>query len=252
MKINTILCPVDDSVSSKFALEFAQSFAEKHNATIKVIHVFNEEDLNTTTKEEIIENVKIALDQADLNIESRTGFIPDIVNDLSIDYDLLVMGIKGSKHASKLYASNAAQVIQMSSCPVFLIPERATGPAFRKIAFSADFKDLKEEERFEILRDLADEQDSELHILHVSSEGKELDSTEGDEAVQMHEIFEDINHAFFVIEDTDIVSGIEKHVVEKKVDLLAIMPRTTTRLSHSLTQAIIDRTENTPIFSFHA
>jgi len=252
MKINTILCPVDDSISSKFALEFAQSFAEKHTSTVKVIHVFNDEDLNTKTKEEILESVRIALGQADLDIESRTGFIPDIVNDLSIDYDLLVMGIKGSKHASKLYASNAAQVIQMSTCPVFLIPERATDTAFRKIAFSADFKDLKQEERFEILRDLADEQDSELHILHVSSEGIELDSTEGEEAVQMHEIFEDINHAFFVIQDTDIVSGIEKHVVEKKVDLLAIMPRTTTRLSHSLTQAIIDRTENTPIFSFHA
>ncbi len=252
MKINNILCPVDDSISSKYALEFAQSFAGKHNASVKVIHVFDEQSLKDSTKEEIVDGIKSALHQPTLAIETTTGFIPDIVNDLSTDYDLLVMGIRGSNHTSQLYASNAAQVIQMSTCPVFLIPERQTEATFRKIAFSADFKDLKKEERFEILRDLADESDSELHILHVSSAGKELGSTEGDEAIEMLHIFEDINHAFFVIEEKDIVAGIEKHVVDKRIDLLAIMPRTTTRLSHSLTQAIIDRTQNTPIFSFHA
>lgn len=252
MNINTILCPIDDSQSSKYALTFAQSFAKKHNASVKAIHIFSDDDLQDSQKSEALEEIKKVMEQPELSIKGYTGFIPDVVNDLSQDFDLLVMGMRGSNHSSELYASNAAQVIQMSTCPVFLIPERPTESSFRKIAFSADFKDLKQEERFEILADLAEEHDSELHILHVSAAGKQLDSPEGDEAIELHNIFEDINHAFFVIEDTDIVAGIERHVIEKNTDLLAIMPRTTTRLSHSLTQAIIDRTENTPIFSFHA
>lgn len=249
MIIKKILCPVDESTSAQHALNFANQLAASHNAEVDVIHVFSAElRMKDDFKSEKQKQLENTLGNSDQNITYLEGFIPNVIIEQSKDYQLVVMGSKGAHHSSRYYGSNAAQVIQNSNCPVFLVPDKPTDTNFRKIAFAADFENIKEEDPFEVLRDLADEQDSDLHLLHVSSSG----TLDGDDAIELHEIFEDISHAFFVVKDDDIVNGINQHITEHQPQVLAIMPKKTTSLAHTLSQAIIDNANTIPIFSFHA
>ncbi|MEQ8924777.1 MAG: universal stress protein [Fulvivirga sp.] len=253
MKLKKILCAVDASSGAKQALAFANKLAAEFDAQITVVHVFSSElRMRNEFKNQVINEIKKLLnDELHSEITYVDGIISEEIEKLSKSHDLLVMGLRGSHHSSRYYGSNAAQVIQTAACPVFLIPDASVDFNFKKIAFSSDFKDIVREENLESLRDLADHLNAELHLLHVSG-NTVLDTEEGDEAIELHTIFEDINHAFFVVEETDIVKGIQRHMKDKGVDLLAIMPRKTTKLAHTLSQAIINETESMPIFSFHA
>ncbi len=251
MNIESILCPIDDSSSSKNALIFAQNFAKDHNANVEVVHILSSD---TKASNSDRENRAHQLEQRfgpDLPITYLRGKVSDIVSAISENHDLLVMGLRGANHTTNHYGSNAAQIIQTSECPVLLIPDKEVDINFRKIAFATDFKDLSKDDRFELLRDLANEHDSDLHLLHIAAETT-LDEDEAEEAIELHDVFEDISHAFFMVEETDIVKGIHSHLKSNKPDLLAIMPRKTTKLASTLSQAIIESVKDVPIFSFHA
>lgn len=254
MKIRKIICAVDKSSSSKHALKFAIQLANKYNGQLEIVHIFPLElRLREDYKNELINELEQSLDYFGKKpIQYIQGIVSGEIEKLSKSSDIIVMGLRGENHTSNYYGSNAAQVIQTVNCPVFLIPDKTVDPTFAKITFATDFKDLKQEEKFEVLRDLAEVDDSELYLLHISSMGKILDQTEGEEAKELHDIFSDISHAFFVIEESDIIKGINDHIKEQKSDLLAIMPRKCTILSRTLSQAIIDEITTIPIFSFHA
>lgn len=254
MRIRNIICAVDKSASSKQALKFAIRLADKFKSQLEVIHIFPlelrmREDYKTSLMEELEHAIEY---HNQYPIKYIQGIVSTEIEKLSKRADIVVMGLKGEHHTSNYYGSNAAQVIQTVNCPVFLIPNKQINPTFPKITFATDFKDLKREERFEALRDIAGVDDSELYLLHVSSMGKILDQPEGEEAIDLHNIFNDINHAFVVVENSDIIKGINDHIKNHKPDLLAIMPRKTTKLSFTLSQAIIDDVNDIPIFSFHA
>ena len=254
MKIRKIICAVDKSASSKQALKFSIQLANKFNSELEVVHIFPLElRMREDYKLSLINELEHAIEYHNqYPIKYIQGIVSTEIEKLSRHADVIVMGQKGEHHTTNYYGSNAAQVIQSVSCPVFLIPDKEVNPKFSKISFATDFKDLKREDRFEALRDIAGVDDSELFLLHVSSMGKILDQPEGEEAIELHEIFQDINHAFVVVENTDIVKGINQHIKNKRPDLLAIMPRKVTKLSTTLSQAIIDEVRDVPIFSFHA
>jgi nucleotide-binding universal stress UspA family protein len=255
MIINKILCALDHSPASIASLGFASKLAKHHNATIDVIHVFSSELKRKEPYKEKEKNALIGLLKKhgfNYDINFIDGDVVESIIAISPNYDLIVMGIRGSHHSSKFYGSTAAQITQTVDSPVFLIPERDIDIHFKKIVFASDFKDFKEDDKFEALRDLAHKDDAELHLLHISPMGKILDEEEGNEALELHEIFSDINHAFFSIENEDIVEGIKEHIKKYAPQLLAIMPRRVTRLASTISQAIINTEYDIPIFSFHA
>lgn len=254
MKDKKILCAIDKSVAALNAVRFAKSWGEAHGMKVHIIHSVGDERL----KPEIINAKKRAmLEFAAKNdihdpIEFMSGEICDVVNQLKYDFDLVVMGKKGENHTNKYYGSNAAQVIQTVDRPVFLICEVPADITFKIILFITDFKDIDKEENLDLIRDLAMENDSELHLLHISADGNILSNEEIKEMREMHNLFNDVNHAYFAFESNDIIKGIKEHIKTHQPSLLVLIPRRTTRLSSTLSQAIVDTDFNLPIFSIHA
>jgi len=254
MKDKKVLCAVDKSISAINAIKFAKVWAKHHQMEVKIIHSIQDQKL----KPELIDNIKKELveymikNQVNDPIEFVSGEICDVVNTMKNGYELVVMGKKGANHTNKYYGSNAAQVIQTIDLPVFLISDLPADISFRKILFITDFKDLEKEDNLDLIRDIALENDSELHLLHISEDGKIFDKEEVIEMREMHDTFSDINHAYFALEQKDIIGGIKEHVKTHNPSLLVIMPRRTTRLSSTLSQAIVDTDLNLPIFSIHA
>lgn len=252
MKIQKILCPVDKSTSAKYALKFAREFARNHDSVLDLIHVFSSEpkmqDSYKSVNQKELEE-ELGVDPGE--ILYKEGSIPKVIVEAGNDYDMIIMGLRGDHHSTRYYGSNAAQIIQNATCPVFLIPKKEINTHYRKIVFATDFQGLEQEEAVEVLRDFANDQDSDLHLLHISRSA-DLDGDEREEALELHHIFEDINHAFFVVEEKDIIKGINKHLKEHQPEVLAIMPKHTTGLADTLSQAIIDNMDSVAIFSFHS
>ncbi|MTI39462.1 universal stress protein [Fulvivirga lutimaris] len=254
MKAKKILCAIDKSASALNAYYFAEAWAARHHMQVNIIHSIGSERLkpeiiNAAKKEMIDFTIK---NNIDLPVQFVNGEICDVVNELKYDFDLVVMGKKGENHTNKYYGSNAAQVMQTIDLPVFLISEAPTDITFKQILFITDFKDIDKEERLEFIRELALENDSELHLLHISGDGRILNEEEMNEVREMHDIFNDVNHAYFALENEDIISGIKEHIKGHDPSLLVLIPRRTTRLSSTLSQAIVDTDINLPIFSIHA
>lgn len=254
MKAKKLLCAVDKSVSALNAIWFAKAWAERHQMTVNIIHSVGNEKLKpeiiNTAKREMVEFM--AQNNITDPVEFVSGEVCDVVNELKYDYNLIVMGKKGANHTNKYYGSNAAQVIQTIDLPVFLICETPSDIAFKKILFITDFKDIEKEENLDTIRDLAMENDSELHLLHISGDGRTLSKQEITEVRELHDIFEDVNHAYFALESDDIIKGIKEHIKIHNPSLLVLIPRRTTRLSSTLSQAIVDTDISLPIFSIHA
>lgn len=138
MKINIkkILCPTDFSPSSEYAMQYALSIAERHGATVELLHItepstyandaLQEDDkLSETFKEHLYNRLHDISLSADSTVPIKTNVITgiayaEIVNRAKTwPADLIVIGTHGRtgmKHM--LIGSVAEKIIRISSCPV--------------------------------------------------------------------------------------------------------------------------------------
>ena len=143
IEINRILCPTDFSASADHALDYALSIAERHGATVEVLHVGESSAYAQDSVNDRGQTYDDTLrDRLQAMVESKgdTG-ITVMVNVVDgIDYmeivnratawpaDLIVIGthgLTGLKHL--LIGSVAERVVRMASCPVCTVrhPEHA-------------------------------------------------------------------------------------------------------------------------------
>jgi len=132
--IKRILCPTDFSASADYALQYAFTIAERHGATVEVLHVAQSSAYTEDTVNDSDQTYDDTLrDRLQAMVESKgdTG-IAVMVNVVDgIDYieilnratawpaDLVVIGTHGRtgmKHL--LIGSVAERVVRTASCPV--------------------------------------------------------------------------------------------------------------------------------------
>jgi nucleotide-binding universal stress UspA family protein len=149
-RIERILVPVDYSTTSGVAFETAFSLAHTFGAAIEVLHVWSEAGLmETHLREEVIravsektkERMREFLAQYappdGVHITSRVqpGSAWDVIQSLSGEYDLIVMGTHGRTGFERLMlGSVAARVVQTANCPVLTVrePDRTEGRASKR------------------------------------------------------------------------------------------------------------------------
>lgn len=192
VKFETILCPVDFSVSSDRALEYALALARLHSSEVSVMHVlprvladpdiypYLAEPILTTgeTRERAFEQlggfVHRALERgiaADVILED--GDIVDAVVKKAdrLSADLIVMGTHGRRGFRRLLLGSVTeQLLRQSTVPVLSVAPSARVPPkdaapFRKILCPIDFSPSSMA-GLEVARGLLAE-DGELTVLHV-------------------------------------------------------------------------------------
>lgn len=151
-RINNILVPIDLSESSLNALDAAVVIAKKHNASIQLLHV---EENNFNDLEEIhlagYSSVHNAIDiinaltgaiQHTHGIKpmllQKEGNVSDNIIRASFLYhaDLIVMGAHGaSGFREGFVGNNTYNVIKYAACPVLSVPQRKKVTGFDKILF---------------------------------------------------------------------------------------------------------------------
>lgn len=142
INIKNILCPIDYSINSEKALDYAIEFAEKYQAKLYLIHVLdirlydiNDPDLynvNIIDKETIDKLRERLLKCVDEDIKGRISVEAVIVQGVpfaeivkaSKDYmiDLIVLGTHGRTGLSHaIMGSVAEKVVRKAPCPVLTV-----------------------------------------------------------------------------------------------------------------------------------
>jgi nucleotide-binding universal stress UspA family protein len=124
--LNTILCPVDYSVSSTLALQHAEAFADQYDARLVVYHslpIGKLTDDSTSILEKFVESSLFLDTKIEYRIESDVPAAAGILAAAKKEKaDLIVMGTRGlSGYQQILIGSVTNEVLHKSQVPVLTI-----------------------------------------------------------------------------------------------------------------------------------
>jgi nucleotide-binding universal stress UspA family protein len=254
MTKKTILVPIDFSKASIKALEVAVKLAKKIDAQLLILNVCKERinlsnsdgnidshnltkeaELNAHKKFEAMKESIIALDEIDHEFIVRHAFPQDAIISMTLMYfiDLIIIGTKGPRKSNGiLEGSNTYVIAKNVKCPVLAIPEGAdTSNLFRNIGLAGDYKKTAPKETFEILTQIAMAYGSDIHVVHVS-QSPEITQQEINEAKKLDRYFKDLYHNFTYKIDTELDEGLNEHIQEKHIDLLALVKKRKESVDH--------------------
>ncbi|MEW6468773.1 MAG: universal stress protein [Bacteroidota bacterium] len=174
-----ILVPVDFSLNSVLALDYAAALARKSRSPILLLHAVYAGPLNglltpAAAREESRRKLK-ELEQRAREAKVKCGSV--LKTGLAVnailerarkkDIGLIIMGTKGASGIKgALLGSVTAAVIGRASCPVIAVPERYIFRDIRHIVYASDYRS-SDTEALAALSDMAGLMGAEITVIHV-------------------------------------------------------------------------------------
>jgi len=192
IKINKILVPTDFSDGSKDAYKYAEALAKKFGGKVDMLHVIpvlkylNESigklgiplDMDKDIYPKIVSNAKKRIeDEMVLNIPTdyrgqthvkinRKASTTIYEFAKSQDYDIVVMGSKGSHENTLLKGGTAERVIRHSDVPVLSVQGDLPPKGVQRVLVPTDYSTLSITS-LEYATSMATSMDAEITLLHV-------------------------------------------------------------------------------------
>lgn len=160
------LCPIDFSENSLNAVEFASNIAEKHHASLTLIHVYTEKEFEEILAQEHARDQQLDLKNVAEHAEKMLSRLAEEVNkiqrnqqcDYHLDYgpvedqiieftkdkgyDMVIIGIKGLDDAFERYVgSTTVQIMEQVPCPVLAVPKEASYQDLKKVVYATDYQE---------------------------------------------------------------------------------------------------------------
>jgi nucleotide-binding universal stress UspA family protein len=269
--MKSILIPVDFSDCSFSASKYAVEIAKITNAKLVFFHsyflpvsgqeiylspeIIEEQEKTVLTKlmnfsTKVIQSVKESSTLVCLHV-TMPGFLTNYISDLISEYsvDMIVMGTTGkSGILSKIFiGSNANNVVQLSSIPVLVVPEKAVFKPFQKIVFATTLQEIKDLNIIYPLMELSWWTKFEIHFIVVVPDEKTIPTEEQlKEYMALDSVFKHIPHFLEVTEDKNIIHALESYVQNIEADLLVTIPH-----KHGLADKIFQKSITSEMV-FHA
>lgn len=188
-----ILVPTDFSETSINALVYGLNLYKNTNTHFKIIHIYQPTfepiqheitDASLGMENVKKENMRILYDSImglakTNNVEVSTsidiGFTIDRLVELSVNYDLLIMGFTGANNfLTKVFGGISYGVVSKSKCPVLLIPNKVEFDDLKNIVFTANFESIQDETLRQILS-FVKRKNAKLHFVHVENDNKKFE-----------------------------------------------------------------------------
>ncbi len=264
--MKTILVPTDFSDNAHNAIDYAVEIAKASNAKIILFHAFHVPTvpadvpfimpLDELEKDSLegLEKIKknILLNQAnelDIVCETKLGFAVDEINGMIEEksIDLVILGMRGAGYLSeKLIGSITTTLMRKAKCPVLAINENVKFKSIKNIVLACDYQKIENENVLNPLKEFVKLFNSHIYILNVTRELETAYSTgKTEEDTQLENYLEGFDHSFKVVENEDIIDGINEFVNSNEVDMIAMITH-----KHTLLETIFQE-RNTKRMAFH-
>ena len=239
--MKNILVPTDFSTVSNNATEYAAALAQDFQARLILVNVIVPpiviEDTSASaymmTEAELLESDKALMQKEigriskkyHLMVEGliREGSPSEIIRQLAKakNADLIVMGMKGRGKSNSIFGSTSISVMQKSTIPVFVIPEKNRFKPIRKITLASEFDVAKEDHS--ILKELAEKYDSTLQIVNVQKNEETMSVENAIGKMEANLSFVKLDHQFNTVENKSVEKGIHEFLKKNPSDILAMV-----------------------------
>lgn len=231
-----ILFPTDCSTLSHNAFLYAVELAKILKVKIDVLSIFHLPMADASAmppeyiEQMIDERRKATTKNIAQFIDGKEKYVDELRADYGIfvateiyeaagdkEYDLIVMGTKGSHNAfEKLMGSVTTQVMMHAPCPVLAIPECAEFKPIKKAVYATDFH-LKDPEMVLQLLSICNALGATVNYVHVNKNAEEPSSK-----VKTLADFAEVDH----VNNPSVEEGLNDYIEKNDIDLLALfMPR---------------------------
>ena len=240
-----ILYATDFSKNAENAFNFALKMAEKSQAELIMLHVFNDPAVWTypytkdpfeikrqatkawkNTLQELFEQYKTSVKVKYVALEN-----PSVVKAiLSVikkeNPGLIITGIKGkSKIKEVIMGSTTQALVQQSPVPVLAIPENAVYRDYKKILYTSDYLE-SDIQAIEQLIDLVQDYDAAIKAVHVSTYNEFL----GDQKMEwfkdlVNEKIGDKRITFELLLSDNIFKKLNDYMNENEFDMLVMLEK---------------------------
>lgn len=240
--MKNILVPIDFSVASHNASEYAACLATAFNANLIFVYSYlppiaigevpavllaSETQLQEENRELMNKEIKALGKKYSVEMDSYilNGDAATVINKMVLKHkaDAIVMGMKGKGKSSGVFGSTTHGVIRKATVPVVVVPEKAFYKPIRSIIFAADFDLGTSMGRHSLLLQLAEKNNAYIQVLHVQKQELVMDSNEIAGKMKTNLGLGKIKHDFFTIEDADVEDGIQIFMDAHPAELLAMV-----------------------------
>lgn len=245
--ISNILVPVDFSEASNNSLAYAIQLAGRTDGTkLYVLHSFHVPV--TTMETAYVADQAILMEQSERRAHQemealekeylQPSAIPyecivdmgptmEIINEAikTHQIDLVVMATHKATKLERVLGDLSAYAIEHSKAPLLLVPDQAGYRPVRNLAFATDLKKVERSDVFDKLKYLAENFAAHLIILHVDTEGNELNEEEKKELGRLEQELQGLDYHIEQIEGDDTEKAILAYVEKEQVDMVAAVPR---------------------------
>ncbi|MFI5170991.1 MAG: universal stress protein [Chitinophagales bacterium] len=280
----SILFPTDMGEQSAKTFEFALNLAKKLNENITLIHVYplpltypslDESRLNDATEELLMatetameERLKLFKDELKAMYTShapemvrvngmlKMGFVGEEVAVAAeeINASYVVIGVKHTGGLKRfLGGSNVSGIIKKSKSPVITVPEKYNIVPIQQIAYATDLT-FNDSEVISRMLELAAKFEAQVNCFHVHDSNLEVENAIIDDFIRQYknEVDQKII-SFDLIDNINILDGIDFFVKNKNIDLLVVLKQKTYWLEifeTSITKQLVFH-ENVPMLVYH-
>jgi nucleotide-binding universal stress UspA family protein len=259
-----IIAATDFSHAGNNAVDYACQLALAHNMKLELVFAQKPSlsytglplDVTAEDQEQIHAELEALRDSCirkysqrlNISAELRYGFaVPEILSRASeISAELIVCGMGAGNHLSrKLFGTTSTSLIKESAIPVLTIGSNVRYQGLGKVLLAADGR--VENLDLSPLTSLALADRSHIYIVNVVKRDgpvKELSDAAAGMSYGKH--LGRAEHSFHVIEEQDIIEGINSFVRDHHITLVAMVPHSDSVLRRLLNESTVDK------MAFHA
>ncbi|HEX2609167.1 MAG TPA: universal stress protein [Flavisolibacter sp.] len=233
-----IMVAFDFTPASRNAAVYACQLAERFQAVVHLVHVYNEplpsmvgpeawvvapgtlqQEMEVRMKEEIRQlNTTVLVSAVVIN-----GFRSESLTMEAEEYeaDLVVMGSKS--RANRIFGSTCIRMMRKCGRPLLLVPESFTYRPAKNMVLAVDFREKVSQKDLVALVSLFKVYDASLRVVHVDPPMAEMNVSEVSEKLQLGLALSSVTYVYDRVENDDVDSGLFDYLDRHPCDLLVMM-----------------------------
>jgi nucleotide-binding universal stress UspA family protein len=244
--MKTILVPTDFGVSARNAMQYAISLAPAMDARIILYHthhlpvpvsempvVYNfPPDMDGQARDQLnncIRELKQGRgQQTDIQAITTSGFAVDEIVEIAEErnVDLIVMGVSNSsKTGHLLFGSVTTGVMEQSSRPLIVVPEKASYHKPEKISLACDYGHEFSPLVTAHIKNWVKTFGARLLIINVEAPEEKIATPKAITSKQLEAELQEVQHSIHFPAHPDVVKGLVEFDDAHAVDLLVMVPR---------------------------